>query len=68
MRYLGSIAVRDRVLDFSIENNTLAVLVERAHSGADGVRPLAIDWYDVARWRLLRRRGFRLLRTVVQQP
>lgn len=49
-RYVGSVRIRDRMLAFDVRNGTLAVLVERSAIGADGVRPYAIDWYDVTEW------------------
>ncbi len=49
-RYIGSIAVRDRLMAFDVVGRTLAVLVERVMPAADGIRDLAIDWYDVGAW------------------
>lgn len=46
-RYLGSVEVRDRLLGFDVVGHTLVVLAERAEPDASGVRPLAVDWYDV---------------------
>lgn len=49
-RYVGSVRVRDRLYGYDVRNGTLAVLVERSAPGPDGVRPYAIDWYDVTEW------------------
>ncbi len=47
--YVGTVKVRDRMIDFDVFEGTLAVLVERqAGSGdADGIPDRGIDWYDL---------------------
>lgn len=45
--YLGSVAVRDRVVGYDILGSTLAVLVERQEPDSVGLYPRHVDWYRI---------------------
>lgn len=47
--FVGTIKIRDRMIDFDVLEGTLAVLVERqaGPDDADGVPDRGIDWYDL---------------------
>ena len=48
--FVGSVRVRDRIIDFDVMNTTLVVLVERkaGPDDPDGVPDREIDWYDIS--------------------
>jgi hypothetical protein len=46
-RYLGSVAVRDRMLSFDILGSTLVILAERRVLNADGLQIRELDWYRI---------------------
>ena len=48
-RYMGTVQVRDRMIDFDVIDSTMAVLVERraGPDDPDGVPDRGIDWYDI---------------------
>ena len=48
-RYIGTVRVRDRMIDFDVIDSTMAVLVERraGPDDPDGVPDRGIDWYDI---------------------
>lgn len=49
VEFVGTVEVRDRMIDFDLFEGTLAVLVERqlGPDDSDGVPDRGIDWYDL---------------------
>ena len=49
VEFVGTVEVRDRMVDFDLFEGTLAVLVERqvGPDDSDGVPDRGIDWYDL---------------------
>lgn len=49
VEFVGTVQVRDRMIDFDLFEGTLAVLVERqvGPDDSDGVPDRGIDWYDL---------------------
>ena len=49
VEFVGTVQIRDRMIDFDLFEGTLAVLVERqvGSDDSDGVPDRGIDWYDL---------------------